>query len=252
METDLILAEANKIIDLSTSEKLRLRLMGASAVRLHSPSFLQLYDSLGRPLSDLDFAAFNKDSEKIERIMSQLGYSQDRRITAFHESQRNFFFNEGKQTKVDIFFDKLSMCHTIDFKGRLDLDDPTITVSDILLEKMQIVQIAEKDLKDIVILFRAHEIKDVDNDAINFNYISKILANDWGFWYTFTSNLDKVTDYTNSLAQLSSLDKHDILTKVTILRGRVEKEPKSFKWKMRARVGSSVKWYNEVEDLVRK
>jgi len=39
---------------------------------------------------------------------------------------------------VDVFFDKLLVAnHPIDFKGRLELDYPTITVTDMLLEKFR-------------------------------------------------------------------------------------------------------------------
>ncbi len=252
METELIISEAEKILELAKSQNLLLRLMGACAIKLHSPDYGQLYGKMGRSLSDLDFASFSKESEKIERIMTHLGYEQDRRIVAFHELQRNFFFNNNSRIKADVFYDKLSMCHTIDFKGRLELDYPTITLSDILLEKMQIVRITEKDLKDSVILLLGHEIAESDGDTINPKYISKLLANDWGFYYTFTLNSNKVKEYANKLTQvLSESERQNLSSKVDSLRKRIEEEPKSFKWKMRARVGPSVKWYDEVEDLVR-
>lgn len=251
METGTVLSEASRILSQLKPKDTSLRLMGACAVRLSSPGFAQLYDSLDRPLSDLDFAAFSKDAKKIESIMSGLGYTQDKRIVAFHEAQRNFYYDEATHMKVDVFLDKLAMCHTIEFKDRLHLTFPTIPTSDILLEKMQIVQIAEKDLKDTVILFRAHQLGETDDNEINMKYLGKLLSSDWGFWYTVMTNLDKVKNYALALTQLSEDDKRDVSQKIENLKERLNNEPKSFRWKMRARVGPSVQWYNDVEDLVR-
>jgi len=252
MDTGTVVSEANRILAQLKPRETSLRLMGACAVRLGSPSYAPLYESLSRPLSDLDFAAFSKEARKLEPILNNLGYVQDKRIIAFHEAQRNFYFNDALHMKLDIFFDRLAMCHTIEFKDRLNLTFPTIPPADILLEKMQIVQIAEKDLKDSVVLFRARQLSESDDNEINVKYISKLLANDWGFWYTVLTNLDKVKNYGLTLSQLSDADKKDVSDKIESLKEKLNNEPKSFKWKMRARVGPSVKWYNDVEDLIRQ
>ena len=81
--------------------------------------------------------------------------------------------------KVDVFFDRLDMNHIIDFKNRLELDFPTISLADLLLEKMQIVQINEKDIKDTIILLREHPVEDPDKETINANYVASLLAEDW-------------------------------------------------------------------------
>lgn len=250
-ETELVLSEANRIMNLLKPSETSLRLMGACAVMITTPTYRQLYESLDRQLSDLDFAAFSKEARKIEPILKDFGYFQDRRIIAFHEAQRNFYFNEEKHMKLDIFFDRLAMCHTIEFKDRLHLTFPTIPPSDILLEKMQIVQIAEKDLKDTTVLFLAHQLSENDDKQINVKYLAKLLANEWGFWYTVMTNLDKVKGYAAGLSQLSDAEKQTVSRKIDDLKQRLDSEPKSFKWKMRARVGPSVKWYNDVEDLIR-
>jgi hypothetical protein len=252
VETQTVVAEANRILGQLKPKDTSLRLMGACAIRVGMPAFGRLYDSLDRPLSDLDFAAFSKEARKIEPILNGLGYTQDRRIVGFHEAQRNFYYSEAAHLKLDIFFDRLAMCHTIEFKDRLHLTFPTIPPSDILLEKMQIVQIAVKDLKDTVILLRGQQLSEIDDSTINIRYISKLLADDWGFWYTVMSNLDKVKNYGLTLTQLSEADKQDVSQKIDSLKERFNSEPKSFRWKMRARVGPSVKWYNEVEDLIRQ
>jgi len=131
----------------------------------------------------------------------------------------------------------------------LELDFPTITPSDLLLEKMQIVQITEKDLKDTMILLREHEIKEHENDVINTKYIAKLLSNDWGFYYTVTTNLKKTKEFLNFFDALTDEDKNIISEKIDKLLDYIEREPKSLKWKARAKIGTRKKWYREVETI---
>lgn len=131
----------------------------------------------------------------------------------------------------------------------MELDFPTITPSDLLLEKMQIVQITEKDLKDTMILLREHEIKEHENDVINTKYIAKLLSNDWGFYYTVTTNLKKTKEFLNFFDALTDEDKNIISEKIDKLLDYIEREPKSLKWKARAKIGTRKKWYREVETI---
>ena len=147
----------------------------------------------------------------------------------------------------DSFFDKLAFCHTINFAGRLELDSPTITLGDLLLEKMQIVEINEKDIKDTLIMLREHEIQESEKESVNARYIAKLLSDDWGFYHTATTNLDKVKSHLDKFTSLSDEDRQDIRSKVDILLGAIEKEPKSMKWQMRAKIGTRKIWYTKVE-----
>jgi hypothetical protein len=143
------------------------------------------------------------------------------------------------------------MNHAIDFKNRLELDFPTISIADLLLEKMQIVQINEKDIKDTIILLREHPVGDSEKETINANYVASLLAEDWGFWYTTTNNLQKVQDYINEITSLSTEDKTTVTSRLTELRNRLDTQPKTMKWKMRARIGPKKKWYTDVETIER-
>ena len=129
------------------------------------------------------------------------------------------------------------------------MDSPTITLADFLLEKMQIVQLNDKDKIDTVVLLREHEIGDVDKETINAQYISKLLAKDWGFYYTVTTNLGKIKEYAQS--SMTEEDSRDVAAKADQLVQRIENEPKTTGWKMRARVGPKKKWYKDVEEVVR-
>ena len=246
-----IVDEAVRIVDMATDQGFPIRIMGACAVRLCCPSAVSFHERMNRELSDLDFMAYQKHSGAIEKMLTSLGYSQDRRIIAFHEAQRNFYIHKEKDLKADVFFDKLRMCHEIDFKGRLELEYPTITVSDLLLEKFQIVKITAKDIKDLIILFKDQEIGESEGRLINAKHISKRLSNDWGFYYTATTNLLKIKDFCDKFDVISEGERQEICRKIESLITTIDNEPKTLSWKLRAKMGTRMKWYNEVEELVR-
>ena len=82
---------------------------------------------------------------------------------------------------IDIFFNKLDFCHPVIFIGRLEVEELTLPLAELLLEKMQIVKINEKDLIDTIMLLREHPVGDADNETINAKVITSTLGNDWGY-----------------------------------------------------------------------
>ena len=63
-----------------------------------------------------------------------------------------------------------------------------------MLQKLQIVQINDKDLKDAMLLLLAAPVGETDENAINVKYVAKLFADDWGFYYTATTNLKKIKE----------------------------------------------------------
>jgi hypothetical protein len=182
--------------------------------------------------------------------MDNLGYMNEQ-ILAYYGRSRHIYWNEKLGWQADIFFDELAMCHKVNFRGRLELDYPTITLTDILLEKMQIVKINPKDIKDSIIMLREHAVGDSEKEMFNTPYIVKLLADDWGYYYTVTTNLNRVKSFLGDFEILTAEDRQDVAAKVDKLLQALEEAPKSMKWKMRARLGTKQKWYNEVEEVGR-
>ena len=147
-----------------------------------------------------------------------------------------------------MFFDKLEMSHTIDFGTGWKWTARPYRLAELLLEKMQIVQINEKDIKDAIIVLLGHEIGDDDHDHINAKYIASLLSSDWGLYYTTMTNLGKVKLFSSKYEQLSEVEKNTIASKIEFLTKRIDEQPKGTRWKMRARVGIKRKWYNDVEE----
>jgi hypothetical protein len=246
--------DATNIVDEAKNASLTLRVMGATAFRIHCPSNLRVHDALGRTLSDLDFVSYSSDEERIERLFTGLlGYQPVRAaLTPGLFAGRCMFVDKsGVRPHVDVFLDRLEMNHIIDFKGRLERDYPTIPLAELLLEKAQIVKINEKDIKDLIVLLLEHDVGEGDEETINMQRIVGIMAGDWPFYYTTTMNLNKMKSLLPKYDVLTDEQRTHVASKIDKLLQAIENEPKSFKWKCRAMVGPSKKWYTEVEEVER-
>jgi hypothetical protein len=228
-----------------------MRLIGALAFRTHCPQYGYLQDALGRKFTDFDFASYPRFSREIIQTLSELGYQEEKQVTQLFGERRLLFHDPVFGRHIDIFFNVLEFCHSISFVGRLEVDQPTLPLAELLLEKMQIVQINEKDQIDTLMLLREHDIGDIDQETINAKVIARILGNDWGFWRTVTGNLKLVEEALQRYERLTSDDRNVIESRIHLLQARIDDYPKSMRWKARARIGEKVKWYKDVEELNR-
>jgi hypothetical protein len=137
----------------------------------------------------------------------------------------------------------------IRWTGRLEVDSPSIPLAEMLLEKMQIVQINEKDIIDTIMLLLEHPLGDIDKETINIKRISELCAADWGLWRTTTMNLDKVRRLAQGYEQLTAEQKDKINSQVELAMTRFDQTPKTMAWQLRARVGDRVKWYKDVDEV---
>jgi hypothetical protein len=258
--------EAIRIVSDARKSNVVLRVIGALAIKLHSPEHEDLYAKLkrlgeGNPtFSDIDFVAYGKQRREIAKLFDKMGYIPDKYIMAFFGSKRLLYYHPKRYYHIDVFLDKLEFSHDIFFgnepgKGRLEIEDLTISLADLVLEKVQIHQINEKDIKDLIVLFNAHKIVDTDEpEAVNIKYIAKILANDWGFWYDATENLKKVLIFAEKYHKDGLINEtvlESVSYKISKLLAVVDQEPKTKAWEKRAKSGVNKKWYRDVEELVR-
>ena len=242
----IFIDESLRILQEAEKQGVTLRVMGSIAIRLHCPDSINLIKKLGRPITDIDYVGYDKQSSKIQKLFDNLGYVHRQLSYSYTQAGRLIFINPANQEVVDVFLNRLAMCHTIDYSKRLEIDSPTVPLAEIILQKMQIVMIGEKDVKDTFVLFREHEVGDNDNNMINGVYIAKLMSKDWGFYYTVTTNLLKVKNLMSEFSVLSEQDKTIISERIDSLLQKIEEQPKSSSWKMRAKVGPRKKWYKDV------
>ena len=238
-----------RIIDAGNEAGLTLRVLGSLAFQLHCPQYGYLQVEMGRAYTDIDFAAYSRESRAIARLMARLGYAENQEVSIVSGGQRAIFHHPDHPIHVDVFYDRLDFCHVIPWAGRLEVDAPTIPLAEMLLEKMQIVQLNEKDVIDTIMLLLEHPLGDTDEETINIGRVAKLCARDWGLWRTTTMNLDKVRTLARRYPQLSDEQKAHVAAQVETALARIEAEPKSMGWRLRARVGDRVKWYKDVDEV---
>lgn len=236
--------EGLRLLAEGVRRRVDVRLIGGVAVAVRCPSTSQ--PPLSREYKDLDFVARSQSSRLVEELLVESGYTPAKRFNAINGHRRLLFHDEERGRQIDIIFDRFAMCHTIDFRDRMGIDQHTLPLADLLLTKLQIVEINRKDLIDIVALLVDHQISDDSVHGIDGSYISSLTASDWGLWRTLQLNREKVRDFVNDLTWPRA---EEALDQITRLYSRIDSAPKNTKWKMRARIGDRVRWYELPEEV---
>jgi hypothetical protein len=248
-ERDKFENELKRILEAADKSGIILRVIGSLGFQMHCTKFGFLQAAMGRAYTDIDFAAYGRQTKQIQELMTRLGYKENQEVFIVSEGERAIYENRASGLHLDVFYEKLDFCHAIYWSGRLEVDTPTIPLAELLLEKMQIVQINEKDIIDTIMLLLEHPLGDMDHEVINIKRITEICGSDWGFWRTVTMNLEKVRILAPGYSQLTSEQKLQVESQVKEAMAQIEKEPKSLAWRLRARVGDRLKWYKDVDEV---
>ena len=240
-----IVAEGERLLALGEATGVDMRLLGGVAVRLHAP---QLPPALAREYKDLDFAIVKRHAGPLDQLMRDAGYAPHVSFNAMHARERALFFDDQHGRQVDVFIDSFRMCHAIPLSDRLGLERGTVPLAELLLTKLQIIEVNEKDVRDTVLLLHGHPVEDHDGEAINGARIAELCAADWGLWRTITANLQRCGEHLGDY-DLDEADRDRIAARFDLLLERVEAEPKSRGWKLRARVGERKRWYDLPEEV---
>jgi hypothetical protein len=252
-----LISEADRILAESAVRGLALRLAGSVGVLQHCQRCCAGVAALGRELPrDLDFFAYRKQQRELGRMFADLGYAADPSVAFSQEYgiDRLIYVGHAAATKIDVFLDVLRMSHTIEFKGRLGGVGPAAPAAELLLSKLQIHEITEKDVKDIGALLAAHPFDGAGGaraegggGQLDVEHVLGLTGRDWGLFHTATTNLGLAGEllagwhFAGDVAASGA-------ARAAELRERIEQAPKSLRWKARARVGTRARWYEDVGD----
>jgi hypothetical protein len=247
MHEDILIA-TDQIMEGARRRGLTVRLLGGTAIRFRCPS--ATHRSLNRKVPDIDLITRRKDARELSEMFVELGLEPMKMFNALHGDKRMLFTDVKLDRQVDVFVETFEMCHKFDFRGRMKLDDVTLPLADLLITKLQIIQINEKDYKDILSILLDHDLSedDFNKEKINAAYIASLCAKDWGIWRTLTRNLGWARDFVQKL-DIEPDRKETVVSRITGLLDRIEKEPKSIGWRMRSKIGERVIWYDEPEHV---
>jgi hypothetical protein len=244
IEPDIV-EEAVRITTAANTSGVPLRLIGGVAIRLHAGD---LPPGLTREYQDIDLVTTGKGSKRAVRLLADLGYTPNDRFNSLNAGRRAVVYDIAHGRQIDVFIGAFQMCHKLDIGGRLDVDNPTVPLAELLLTKLQIVQLNRKDLIDIAALLDGHEIADHDRDAVNGKFIAELLSGDWGLWRTARGTVESSLEHLGEL-NLEPAAADRIRARLEQLWQRVEEAPKNIRWRSRARIGERARWYEEPEEI---
>ncbi len=222
------------------------KLLGGLGVRVVCPD----YPPRLRRDQDIDFACLSKERKVVAKFLEQVGCTPDRRFNNLN-GDRQMYFTAKSGRPIDVMVDRLTMCHTLDFRPSFRRLPMTVDVVDLLLSKLQIVELNEKDARDIFQLLSCMPVGAAGNGvSIDSDRFGEVLASDWGWWRTVTGNLDKLPGLLAEHPGLAQPDcPYDPLEQAAWLRKHADEVPKGIKWRARASVGDKVRWYELPEEV---
>jgi hypothetical protein len=240
-----IVAEGERLLEQAESDDVQIRLLGGVAVRLQAPTMPEAFD---RQYKDLDFVAPKGGGSAADRLLREAGYEPHTAFNALNQKERMLFFDTENGRQVDVFIGAFRMCHEIPLSDRLSVQDRTVPLAELLLTKLQIVELNEKDVRDTLLLMHGHAVEERDGDAINGARIAELCAGDWGLWRTITANVQAVMDHASSY-DVPDEERRRIVGRLQEVLDRIEAEPKTRGWKLRAKIGERKRWYELPEEV---
>jgi hypothetical protein len=251
-----MLGEGRRLVDAARAEHLTLRLLGGLGVREHCRSFALCE----RDYSDLDMVAHASEARGLAALFARFGYAENHAVSTATANQELQFTrpcghggrpgtaSAHADDHVDVFLDTFRMDHDIALGRRLAIEPYTVSLSDLLLTKLQIFRLEEKDVRDVVTLLGDVEVGGEDAPGlINGSYIGRLCAADWGLFYDVTTNLSHVDERAATFA-LGDVQAARLHRGVVHLIGEIDGAPKSLRWRLRARTGTRRVWHNEIDD----
>ncbi len=250
MESSLdLVQEMYRLVEAANAKKIQLRAIGGLAVETHNKTRHPLFK---REFADLDFCIPLKQRREFEAFMPEVGYVPHKQFNVLNGDQRQIYYHNPTEMKVDIFVGHFEMCHRIPLEERLNADPVTIPLAELFLSKVQIIELNRKDAFDLTSVLLNNQTGVGDNETINLKVLAQLGSADWGLYKTTSLNLDKI----EAMLQKNEIPLNDeekalVIGRINDIRRTFAEMPKPMAWQLRDRVGTRVKWYIEVEEVQR-
>ena len=236
-------AEGRQLIARAAEQGLVMRALGGVAVFLQSGGG---QPRLVRSVKDIDLAVDRGNGKAASRVLQQASYVADEMFNALRGSRRLLYHDPRNRRHLDVFVGEFSMCHQLPLTARLGRDPLTVPREELLLSKLQVVQLTGNDQIDIYNLLYHHDVGEDGDAGIASPFIAALCARDWGLWRTCQLNIGRSLDNLGS-SVLDAAEQKVVTGRLESLRGRIDAEPKSRRWRIRNQVGDKVRWYAEPE-----
>jgi hypothetical protein len=239
--------EASRLLEEAKKRNLTIRLIGGLAIFYHCKTAGR--EPFKRGYRDIDFVGLKSQSAGINQFMKDLGYEPNERYNIVR-THRAMYFDLDNEREIDYLLDIFEMCHRWDLRQRLKVDYPTIPIEDLLLSKLQIVEVSERDIKDTIAILADHPLGGGDPERIDPEYIANLCSEEWGLYKTVTMSVNRIKNY---LAEVKlPIDVKEIQNRLDELLAKIEQHPKSTRWKLRSLLGEKTKWYEMPEEAIER
>ena len=197
----------------------------------------------------------------MRQVLEQAGYVADRDLLVAMEGRRYAFVHPDRAIEVDVFVDRLDFCHPVEVRGRLGEHPLTLPVEELLLSKLQVVQPTATDLMDATAILLSHPVAagsagsagsaggdcTADLERVSVSTVAGVLARDWGFHHTATRNLDRLASHAGTV-EIAAGERARLLESIVALQAAADAAPKTLGWRLRARVGERLQWWQDVDE----
>jgi Uncharacterised nucleotidyltransferase len=237
-------AEGQRIVRAAADRGVPLRALGGVAVAMLCPSARR--PPLARSYADIDLATTKTAKDRVVDLLESLGYTGDKEFNMLHGHRRLYFWDERAHRQVDVFVEEANLCHRIELGRRLEAAPLTLSLADLTVLKLQVVETNDKDYLDICAIFADHEFT-ADDSGINLPYIAELTSANWGLWRTLGMVAERSERFALELPGFEAGP--EVAAKLRRLRSELESSPKSRAWRLRARIGDRKRWYELPEEV---
>ncbi len=240
---------ADEILAKAKSNKITLKLLGGIAFWKCCPQNRDLFLLFNRNIKDIDFYSTSEFKSKIETILLRdFKLKMDWGLATIPYSLRSVFYNDKNKKVCEINYNKLIYSHEFyvknnNFENVYDI----IPLTDLLVSKLQIHAISEKDVIDVIVLLLEYDFDDVNENYISLRRVSELCYKDWGLEHTIRKNCIIIYKHLSSLQHSVPFDKGKISSKLLEILNKIKRSKKSLKWKIRNHFSEIYDWYNYVE-----
>jgi hypothetical protein len=242
--------EMYRLVSEAQKQGIFLRVIGGLAIKIHSPH--ANHRALVREYPDIDFVTDKPGARKLEDFLSGMGYTPNKTFNTLSGDRRQLYYDEPRDRQIDVFIGDFSMCHKLPLADRLHVEPVTIPLAELFLSKAQIVELNRKDALDLLTLLLDHEAGPGDGETINTDLVADLCAKDWGLYTTVSMTIEKLHALLeNGDVELDGTLLQTVKDRLDTVQQAMDDAPKPLAWKMRARVGKRVRWYEEVEEVQR-
>ncbi len=177
--------------------------------------------------------------------LAEAGYEPEVRFNSLHGHERLLHSDRANDLQLDTFVGLFEMCHVLDLDRRLHEPGPSITPADLLLTKLQLVELNRKDYTGALLLLAEHPITSDPVEGLEPMRLQAVLGDDWGWYTTVRTTSRKDAGPARRRPPPSRPDS-------PAAGSARHASPRTLRWRMESLIGRRLPWYDLPEEVSRE